>query len=384
VPVLGEQPQHDEGWVVRSGGLARLADPASARVAEQVAALAARTRRRLAAVVLEEAAGIVRDPDATLVERTVARLAAHRVRADLEQRDALAGVQCLLIRGLERLGDLDAARQVAADALAELPGDELAGQPGRDLLTAALRVTGIRPGQDDDPVVQHAVLLAQEGGPLLGLEARVWAAVHLLRLPGRRQAAVTLADQVTAELADLPGNDATVNQWRLLLAFHAGRAGYPAAAHRLLAPVIRSGTTAQQEAAQAVLRAIGGPRADTRLQIIILEAELAATSAGADDDLLRLHCTLADDYDTLGDYHSALRHGTDWAPLSMRLLGPDHRQTLDARYWAASWTGRCGDGAEALRLFRELLPDQVRVLGADHPDVLTTRNAIASWTEDRG
>ena len=94
VQVMGEQlQQHDEdGWVVRSGGLARLADPASARVAEQVATLADRTRRRLAALVLEEAAGIARDPDATLVERTVARLAAHRVRADLEQRDELAEV----------------------------------------------------------------------------------------------------------------------------------------------------------------------------------------------------------------------------------------------------------------------------------------------------
>ena len=152
--------------------------------------------------------------------------------------------------------------------------------------------------------------------------------MHLLNQPGGREAAVALTDLVAADLTGLPGSDATVNQWRVLLAFHAGRAGYPAASHRLLAPVISSGTTAQQEAAQAMLRVIGGPRADTRLQIIILEAELAATPSGAEDDLLRLHCALAMDYDTLGDYRSALRHGTNWVDLSLRLLGHDHRQEL--------------------------------------------------------
>ena len=95
--------------------------------------------------------------------------------------------------------------------------------------------------------------------------------------------------------------------------------------------MINTAATGQQEAAQAVLYAIGGPRADTRLQIIILEAELAATPPGADDDLLRLHSALADDYDTLGDYRSALQHGGDELALRQRLQGPDHRQTLTAR-----------------------------------------------------
>ena len=74
------------------------------------------------------------------------------------------GVQCLLIRGLERLGDLEAAREVAEAALAELPGDALAAQPERDLLTAALRVAGTRTA---GTMIQHAVTLAQANGPLL-------------------------------------------------------------------------------------------------------------------------------------------------------------------------------------------------------------------------
>ena len=63
-------------------------------------------------------------------------------------------------------------------------------------------------------------------------------------------------------------------------------------------------STGQQDAAAAVLRAIGGPHADTRLQIIVLEDELARTPADADDDLLRLHHALAANYGVLGDYRA--------------------------------------------------------------------------------
>ena len=185
-------------------------------------------------------------------------------------------MQCALIRGLEKLGDPAAAYQVATAALAELPADDQGGKDRREILKAVLRLARTRPRQDEDPLIEEAVALALTGGAVLGLEARVWAAVDLLDRPGRREAALKLADQVTAELAQRPSTEATANQWRLLLAFHVGRAGYPAISQRLLTPMINTAATAQQEAAQKILHAIGGPRADTRLQIIILEAELAA------------------------------------------------------------------------------------------------------------
>jgi hypothetical protein len=65
----------------------------------------------------------------------------------------------------------------------------------------------------------------------------------------------------------------------------------------------------------------------------------------------------------------------------VRVLGPDHPDTLATRNNIAGWTGECGDPAGALRLFQELLPDVVRVLGPDHPNTLTTRNNVAHWTE---
>ena len=148
--------------------------------------------------------------------------------------------------------------------------------------------------------------------------------------------------------------------------------------------MISSGPRAQQDAAAAVLRAIGGPHADIRLQIILLQDELARAPAGADDDLLRLHHALAANHGTLGEYHPALHHGSQELPLRRRIQGDDHPDTLTTRSNIASWTGECGDAARALRLFQELLPDLVRVLGPDHPDTLTTRNNIAYWTGSAG
>ena len=291
--ILGEPNDPDDPEVIRAGGLARLRDPASSHVTGQADLLATSARRALAAAVLAEAAGIARDPDATLIERTVARLAAHRIRADLDPSAELTKVQCLLIRGLEQLGDPEAAYQVAATALAELPRDPQTAPQRADLLKAWLRLARTRPEPADDPLIQEAINLATTSGALFGTEARVWAAVNLLRRPGPRDAALSLVDQITTDLGTYPGRDPAVNQWRLLLAFHAGQAGYPATAQQLLAPIISGGTTEQQDAAQAVLRALEGPRSDIRLQIIILETELHATPATADEDRLRLHHALA-------------------------------------------------------------------------------------------
>lgn len=104
--------------------------------------LAARTRRQLATAVLDEAVSVAGDPDATVVERVIARQAAHHVRGDLETPGQPATVQCLLIRGLEKLGDPAAAYQVATAALAELPADDQVGENRREILTG-MRVQAV-------------------------------------------------------------------------------------------------------------------------------------------------------------------------------------------------------------------------------------------------
>jgi hypothetical protein len=387
--VLGADRSDPDPRVRRAGSLARLAGLADARVTGQVAVLPTAARRELAAAVLGEAIRLAADPGAGLLDRVVARQAAHHVRGDLADRTGLAEVQLGLIRGLEALGDPGAAYEVAATAVAELDTLPPAGRDDRqrqDLLMAALRLARTRPGgaEDDDPLVREAVALALAGGAAVRLEARLWAAVDLLHRPGRREDGLRLASQVTAELESRQLPAKAVGKWRLLLAFHAGQAGDTALAQRLLATMITTGPAGQQDAARAVLRAIGGPHADTRLQITLLQAELTQTPAAADSDRLRLHHALANGYDTLGDYRHALRHGEHELPLRRRLQGDDHPDALITRGNIASWTGRGGDPAGALRLYQELLPDLVRVLGPAHPDTLATRGNIARWTGQCG
>lgn len=58
-------------------------------------------RQKMAAVVLSEAAGLAADASAGLIDRVVARQAAHHVRSYLSDRSGLTGVQIGLIRSLE-------------------------------------------------------------------------------------------------------------------------------------------------------------------------------------------------------------------------------------------------------------------------------------------
>jgi hypothetical protein len=378
--ILGVERQESDQHVTRSGSLARLADPADPRLSEQVAALSATIRRELAGAVLSGAIKIAKDPEAGLIERVIARQAAHYVRTDLDDRSGLARIQSALIRGLEKLGDPEAAHEVATAALAELPPVAQGIGERQELLMAVLRLARTRPRHGHDPLVEEAIAAAIAGGAAVSLEGRLWAAVDLLGRASRRDAGRQLAEQVAAELETRGVRGAAADQWRLLLAFHAGCAGYPGIAQRLLSTMISTGSVDQQEAAQAVLYTVGGQQADTRLQIVMLETELSETTSTAGDDRLRLHTALAADYHTLGEYQQAVRHGNQELALRRHVQGPCHPETLTTRSKVALWTGRCGDAAQALRLSEELLADQVRVLGAENLDTLATRNNIAHWT----
>ncbi len=68
----------------------------------------------------------------------------------------------------------------------------------------------------------------------------------------------------------------------------------------------------------------------------------------------------------------------------VRVLGPDHPNTLITRNNQARWRGKTGDAPGAAAAFEELLAEMLRVLGPDHPNTLTTRNNLASWRERAG
>lgn len=63
----------------------------------------------------------------------------------------------------------------------------------------------------------------------------------------------------------------------------------------------------------------------------------------------------------------------------LRVLGPDHPQTLATRGSLALWREEAGDPAGAVTANEQLLDDHLRVLGPDHPHTLTTRHNLAYW-----
>ncbi|MFJ4843221.1 tetratricopeptide repeat protein, partial [Streptomyces sp. NPDC088746] len=68
----------------------------------------------------------------------------------------------------------------------------------------------------------------------------------------------------------------------------------------------------------------------------------------------------------------------------LRVLGPDHLNTLAARGNLASCRRRAGDAVGAAAAYEELLADQLRVLGPDHPDTLLTRHNLAASQSEAG
>jgi hypothetical protein len=61
------------------------------------------------------------------------------------------------------------------------------------------------------------------------------------------------------------------------------------------------------------------------------------------------------------------------------VLGADHSDTLNSRYWLARFVGLAGDPAEAARLMREVATDQARVLGPHHPVTTNSEAWVANF-----
>ncbi|MFF7796422.1 tetratricopeptide repeat protein [Streptomyces olivaceus] len=96
-------------------------------------------------------------------------------------------------------------------------------------------------------------------------------------------------------------------------------------------------------------------------------------------DTLTARNNLADWHGRTGDPAGAYTAFTRFLPDMVRVLGPEHPDTLTTRNNLAHWQGEAGDPAGAHAALTRLLPDMVRVLGPEHPDTLTTRNNLAHW-----
>jgi plasmid stability protein len=99
---------------------------------------------------------------------------------------------------------------------------------------------------------------------------------------------------------------------------------------------------------------------------------------GADHpDTLNTRYYIAREMAERGDHAAAEAEYRDILTTRLRVQGLDDRNMLATRYEIAREMVERGDHAAAEAEFRDILTTQVRVLGADHPDTLNTRYYIA-------
>ncbi len=103
------------------------------------------------------------------------------------------------------------------------------------------------------------------------------------------------------------------------------------------------------------------------------------------EPFLRMALRTAFRANDLGDPHTAISLLEPALADSLRVLGPDHPDTLTSRNNLAYAYETAGRVAEAIPLHEETLTDRLRVLGPDHPNTLTSRNNLAGayWAAGR-
>jgi hypothetical protein len=85
-----------------------------------------------------------------------------------------------------------------------------------------------------------------------------------------------------------------------------------------------------------------------------------------------------------GGYAAAREFSRGLLDERVRVLGPEHPDTLTTRNDLAWWTGEAGDAAGARDQYAALLPIAEQMLGPEHPDTLAIRGNLASWTQAAG
>ncbi|MGW5464903.1 FxSxx-COOH system tetratricopeptide repeat protein [Streptomyces sp. NPDC003996] len=103
---------------------------------------------------------------------------------------------------------------------------------------------------------------------------------------------------------------------------------------------------------------------------------------------------LADARDTVAALADVLNGAGAYAPEhdlyqqllveQVRLLGPDHPDTLTSRNNLAAALRGMGEYAQAVDLHRRTLEDRMRILGPDHPDTLGSRGNLAAALRGMG
>jgi tetratricopeptide (TPR) repeat protein len=115
----------------------------------------------------------------------------------------------------------------------------------------------------------------------------------------------------------------------------------------------------------------------------VLDAELRVLGPDHPDTLAarREFAAVLNDQGKPTEAETELRQVLD---AQMRIRGPDHPETVRTRYDIAVALGQQGKATEAEAEFRQVLHTELRVLGPDHPDTLVTRFDIARMLGRQG
>ncbi|MFC1443070.1 tetratricopeptide repeat protein [Streptacidiphilus sp. N1-10] len=280
--------------------------------------------------------GVAGDPVGDDVDQALVQAAAVN-DADADLLDKITG----------ELADTEAAAPVTADDLSVTVFDRAA-----DVLARLQEATSLGETGDAAGAVRVLAVLVEEAAVVLGpdhpyaLSARVNSA-HWRGRAGDRTGAVAALKEVLVDQERVlgPAHFDTVDTQGNIVRWLAA-AGEPEEAAAALEHLLEPLNVLDQ----------GHPDALTiRYQMALLLAE----GAGNEDAALATFQALLVD--------------------QVRVLGPDHHDTLATRHQIALGHWHVGDVNGATARFQELLPDQVRVLGPQHRNSIATRRSLARW-----
>ena len=138
------------------------------------------------------------------------------------------------------------------------------------------------------------------------------------------------------------------------------------------APTVDS---AEQRRSLAASRATAGDVAGATAELKALLAEQIRVLGPDHPDTLKTRFSLV-----RRDLAGAIRDYEDLLPDQVRTLGADHPDTLLTRFNLAHRRGPAGDAVDTITDLQGVLADQVRILGPDHPDARATRSILAART----
>ncbi|WP_265560307.1 FxSxx-COOH system tetratricopeptide repeat protein [Streptomyces hygroscopicus] len=235
-------------------------------------------------------------------------------------------------------------------------------------------------------------MLDPNGIPIAVLTSRpVLACLAEHRTPGKRrgsaeQASAVRAEEVASALRALH---------RLHLIEHIPDAPRQAVRiHQLVQRAVRDTLTLDQHdqyawtAADALIAAWPAIERDTALAQV-LRANASTLIACAEDALYRPHAhpilyRVGQSLGETGQAAAARDYCRHLATTTLSRLGPDHPDTLTARYDLARWRGESGDASGAAAALADLLTDRLRVFGPDHLGTFLARQGLGYWRGQAG